>query len=264
MRELNADTFRLKRLEEAVRALKGEDDYMRAYAARIAIRAAHELPNRMMRTHPSIYAHAAQLMRRHLLRYVETWCDVKPDFSAWIQRNPELNNEVTKAAYQTRFKLTPTKRTGAILSRSSPLLQTNGVRAIAAYDAAWLFIDVIVNTVDHEVGRCHRCKEYYLNFSGHRNKVYCSRRCATGWSAKVTMSKRRMEEKREKLARATELCKAWKPPAAKEQDWKQWVAKRSGLTPKWLTRAVNRGELEPPISTQSAPAVAKKIAKRSR
>lgn len=256
MRKLSADTFRLERLEDVARALKG-NDYLRTYAARLAIRAAHESPNGKLRTDPSVYAQAAQVMRRHLLRYVETWCDVKPDFGAWIRRNPELSSEVTKAADQTRFKLTATKRAGAILSRRSPLLKMNGVRAIAAYDAAWLFIDVVTNTVKHEVGQCHRCKEYYLNFSGHRNKVYCSRRCATACSAEVTMRKRRMEEKQEKLTRATELCKVWKAAASKETNWKQWVAKRSELTPKWLTRAVNRGELQPPITTQARQAVTK-------
>ena len=71
------------------------------------------------------------------------------------------------------------------------------------------------------------------------------------------MRKRRMEEKQEKLARVRELCKVWKPAASKETDWKQWVAKRARLTPKWLTRAVNRGELLPPTSIEVRSVVAK-------
>lgn len=217
---------------------------MRSYAARLAARAVHELPHQKLSDSTTVYAQAAHVMRRALLRYVETWCEAKPSFKEWIKRNPDLYKKVAKAAQQTRFELLPTVRAGAILSRKSPSVTASGVTAIAEYDAAWLFIDLLIRSSEYDVGRCGRCKGYYLNFSGHRNKVFCSRRCATTMSAERAMRERRMREKDEKLARAAELCTIWKPGRSK--DWKRWVAHRSGLTTNWLTRALNRGELQPP------------------
>jgi hypothetical protein len=207
---------------------------------------------------PPAFRAAAQIMRKNLIRYVDTWYEVKPNFKSWVEKNPKLSELLLRAAHQTRYEVIPTVAAGAILSRVSPSLRTRGIRAKAAHDAAWLFIDLVTGSVPYDVGKCERCAGYYLNFSGHRNKVFCSRRCATASSAEKATRERRMKEKRVKLTRAAELCKVWKSAAAKQADWKQWVAKRSGLTPKWLTRAVNRGELRPPITTQAGSAAPKR------
>ena len=39
--------------------------------------------------------------------------------------------------------------------------------------------------------------------------------------------------------------KKWKPTAIR-QDWKHWVAKKTGIDPRFLTRAVTKGDLAPP------------------
>jgi len=58
--------------------------------------------------------------------------------------------------------------------------------------------------------------------------------------------KRREAERAENLLIAQRGIEEWATVRTRDP-WKQWVSAQTKITPKWLTRAVNRGELRPPI-----------------
>jgi hypothetical protein len=93
-------------------------------------------------------------------------------------------------------------------------------------------------------GPCARCDRYYIKKRASQ-KVYCSRRCGNAATAVVRTRERIADERADKLTRAKAAMKKWKP-AATRQDWKTWVAGKTGIDQRFLTRAVTKGDLVPP------------------
>ena len=93
-------------------------------------------------------------------------------------------------------------------------------------------------------GPCPRCDRYYIKKRASQN-VYCSRRCGNAATAVARTRERIASERRGKLARASAAMRKWESVATR-QDWKHWVAKKTGIDPRFLTRAVTKGDLVPP------------------
>lgn len=120
-----------------------------------------------------------------------------------------------------------------------------GARPISPYaEALALFVGFTLNrNCERLGGPCSRCHKYYIKKTT-RQKVYCSRRCGSFLTAEMATRKRYAEERQRKMAGA----KYWisKCPRNRLNNWKVWVAKKAKTTPKFLTRAVNKGELHAP------------------
>ena len=98
---------------------------------------------------------------------------------------------------------------------------------------------------DKLAGPCARCGNYYMKKRASQ-KVYCSRRCGNAATAVVRTRERLDKEHVDKLRRTQAAMQKWSTARTKD-DWKVFVSKREpGITPKFLTRAVNKGELKPP------------------
>jgi hypothetical protein len=96
-------------------------------------------------------------------------------------------------------------------------------------------------------GPCIGCGAYYWRQTA-RNIVYCSRFCATRTTAIASTQKKRRDVHIDKLQRAKAAAGQW-PNRRTKLSWKQWVSKREpDISVKFLTRAVNKGELKPPIA----------------
>jgi hypothetical protein len=95
-------------------------------------------------------------------------------------------------------------------------------------------------------GPCARCGRYYLKKRASQ-KVYCSRRCGNAATAVARTSKRIEAERNDKLRRVKTAIREWRS-AKTQQDWKHWVATRAGVDLRFLTRAVNKGDLVPPTT----------------
>lgn len=93
-------------------------------------------------------------------------------------------------------------------------------------------------------GPCLRCGRYYIKKRASQ-KVYCSRRCGNAATAVVRTRERIADERKEKLVRAKAAMKKWKSTATR-QDWKHWVAQKTEIDLRFLTRAVTKGDLVPP------------------
>jgi hypothetical protein len=97
---------------------------------------------------------------------------------------------------------------------------------------------------DKLAGPCPRCDRYYIKKRASQ-KVYCSRRCGNAATAVARTRERIASERRDKLARVNAALNRWER-ATTRQDWKHWVAKKTGIDPRFLTRAVTKGDLVPP------------------
>jgi len=103
----------------------------------------------------------------------------------------------------------------------------------------------VIPNCEKIAGPCPRCDRFYIKKRASQ-KVYCSRRCGNAQTAIDRTSRRRDKEHSAKLARAKRAIREWKH-ARPTDEWKQWVSKRiPEMTPKFLTRAVNKGELKEP------------------
>jgi hypothetical protein len=114
-------------------------------------------------------------------------------------------------------------------------------------EAIRFFLLLITNPYANRLaGPCDRCGTYYIKKRASQ-KVYCSRRCGNATTATVRTREQRVQNHVDKLRRSRTAIQKWTRTRTK-CDWKQWVSRREpDITPKFLTRAVNRGELKVPI-----------------
>jgi hypothetical protein len=97
-------------------------------------------------------------------------------------------------------------------------------------------------------GPCPRCGAYYIKKRASQ-KVYCSRKCGNAATAVLRTSERYKSQREDKLHCAQAALQEWTITRTKA-DWKQFVSRRcreKEITPKFLTRAVNKGELKEPV-----------------
>jgi len=89
------------------------------------------------------------------------------------------------------------------------------------------------------------CSRYYI-MRTRRQTVYCSRKCANKGSA-ADATRRMLDKARQgKLARANKALAMWAEDST-AVSWKVFVSSREiDITPSFLTRAANQGELRPP------------------
>ena len=109
----------------------------------------------------------------------------------------------------------------------------------------WLFAHLVTNPLCEKLaGPCARCGLYYIKKRASQN-VYCSRRCGNATTALARTRERIQVERSEKLDRAKAAMRKWER-ATTQQDWKSWVAQKTKIDARFLTRAVHKGDLVPP------------------
>ena len=173
-------------------------------------------------------------------RLVEAWQKSGPNLSKMLKDDPVLEAR----AKHGRTLLVPTNTgKGHLLWLPGP----DRFDALEWKDHALAhFMDLIVNSQwDKLGGPCGRCQKYYIKKTV-RQKTFCSRRCGSAIMALAATRKRREAERAENLLIAQRGIEEWATVRTRDP-WKQWVSAQTKITPKWLTRAVNRGELRPPI-----------------
>jgi hypothetical protein len=124
-------------------------------------------------------------------------------------------------------------------------------RTFTDWDHAWDYFRRLITDPEREQfgGPCDRegCDRYFIA-AGAKPKRYCSPECASWMGARLATKHTRQQKQTDKLALAREAISRYNPRRTQD-DWKTWVAKYCralDVTPKWLTRAVNAGQLEPP------------------
>ena len=123
------------------------------------------------------------------------------------------------------------------------------VRPWTAWDfACKYFIRLITDPKrDRFGGPCPRCKKYFIRKTAKRS-VFCSRRCASQFTAIKATIRARQKQHEDKLARAERAKVEWEKRSRQgrtKKTWKEWVAGSvPDITIRFLTRAVNKGELQ--------------------
>ncbi|HEV2491969.1 MAG TPA: hypothetical protein VG204_02735 [Terriglobia bacterium] len=200
----------------------------------------------------AIYRKGQGVFVRTLQDLVKKWRESEGNRAAFFQRHPDV--ERTIESFLRRNPLT------FIYSSDSfgvfgPIGQYSVARFPLGKDrpvvrarngAVKLFIDLMCHPALNRLGQCLRCNRYFFGRPGQK---CCPRprRCGS-YRAAIEGTKRRWKkERRDKLARAQEACAEWERRQSRGE-WKRWVAKRIKVTPNWLTRAVNKRELTPPMA----------------
>jgi hypothetical protein len=198
---------------------------------------------------PALYAEA-------LIRLMEKLKECGGNLTRMMAADPELARVVTEVC-GTRWMLSETGGAQLVLQPSwEHILTRTDARAGGPgmrperYAALLFHVWTLNPEWDKLAGPCARCGRYYLKKRASQ-KVYCSRRCGNATTAVARTRERLAREHADKLRRSQAAMQKWTTTRTKD-DWKVFVSKREpDITPKFLTRAVNKGELKPPTKGKS-------------
>lgn len=171
----------------------------------------------------------------------------------WEQHGPRFSRKNLNRAFCWKIWASPS---GGCWQRT--LNVANGDTAVL------LAAMVLGNTLNAKLsdGPCHRCAKWFI--ARRKGQKCCSKVCAVAINNTVRVHERRAAEHEERVVRARAALKTWKRSES-GADWKQFVSKQTGLTPRFLTRALNKGELRAPTGRRDRHSVAdtKKRTRRS-
>jgi hypothetical protein len=183
-----------------------------------------------------------------LRRLVEAWQAVGRS----SQKLLESDSTLARILQRMTVPLVPTQEGG--LSLASPSLQLPQRHQLPTEPEQWKdfalahFVNLLLNPHrDMLGGPClrPRCGRYFVKKSM-RRRFYCAPRCRMAVGARKFTRKREHAERQDKLRRVDTAGREW-VTARTRLDWKRWVCRREpDLTPKFLTRALNKGELQEP------------------
>jgi hypothetical protein len=188
--------------------------------------------DRMLRETPS-----------ELRELVDAWLASGPNLDKFRQNHPKMWAGVSRY-----WQITPTQLVSADSTGGGAAIALGSEPGRNPYEEALrFFVWLITNPeCDRLAGPCARCGAYYIRIRRSAQNKYCSRSCGTRATAFAATRKRRDEEHADKLLRAAEGAREW-TTARTKKEWKPWVSGRHpGITVKFLTRAVNNGELKSP------------------
>jgi hypothetical protein len=115
------------------------------------------------------------------------------------------------------------------------------------------FISLITNPDHHKFsGPCARCGHYYIKKRASQ-KVYCSRTCGNAATAVARTRERWDRARGKRLKQAQKAMQKWSALKTTEP-FQAWAERHyKGLTKKFLTRAINNGELPEPMRKGAKP-----------
>jgi hypothetical protein len=172
---------------------------------------------------------------------VQRWQASGPDLQKFHRDNPTM-----WAAVAQCWERNPPMLWYSVGSGGASLIESAFPGNTPSQEAVRLFLMLILNPEwDRLAGPCARCGNYYIRRTA-LNKAYCSRSCGTRATALAATKRKREEERAEKLSRVAKLCEQWRNIHTK-QDWKSWICGQRDITKTFLTRAVNKGDLKPPV-----------------
>ncbi len=172
---------------------------------------------------------------------VEAWKESGPNLNKLLRDDPALEARVREGGM--RLVATDTGKGHLIW-----LPIAEGVSASSCEDHALAYFKNLVVNPEWEKlgGPCPRCEQYYVKKTS-RQKTYCSRRCGANMTATASTRRRRQAKRVQKLLRAQEFANEW-ATVHTQKSWKEWISAQTKMeiTVKWLTRAVNKGDLTSP------------------
>ena len=200
----------------------------------------------------SLYQKAQNTFVHELRAMVEKWRESNWDLTRCFQRHPRMQQKIEQLSRREPLVLLAASgATPKFINPFGPTLVQRWPRgkdkplARARRDAMILFVRLFQDSNHVRMGKCVRCGRYFFGRPGQK---CCPRprRCSS-YLAAIESTKRRWKNDREaKLQEARAACDEWerrKSPI----NWKLWVADEVDVSVKWITRAVNAGELNEPL-----------------
>ena len=208
-----------------------------------------------------------------LVRLVEAWNrGGRNPFSPKMQLTPEDAKRFSPVELAKVFSLqlagtgatAETERLEYALQRASKLREAHWWRAtgglywyvtpgenfrdFAASYAAMLLTNPLRGKLSDGPCQRPRCAKWFIKRL--RDQKQCSARCTGIVQSRERTAQQRRIAHEQALTRAKKVAQRWKPTM--KLDWKEFVVKEARLTStKWLTRAINKGELQTPITERS-------------
>jgi hypothetical protein len=185
-------------------------------------------------------------MNDRLRLLVSDWRDSGPNLAAMMKERPDLWK---KLSHSVAAVLETTANGTARL-----LLVSNLKREDPDIGVYYQFDRLILNPECEKLcGPCKRCGAFYIKKRASQI-AYCSRRCGNAATAVARTRARLANVHQDKLTRAKRAQAEWERRWNKgriTEPWKEYVSRaQPDITPKFLTRAVNRGEIESPTEKQ--------------
>jgi hypothetical protein len=207
-----------------------------------------------------VYRRAQEVFVRTLRNLVERWRESDWNLAVCFKRHPEMAGQVVGLLRHQPLRLLASSSGPSLLINPFAPLGPFGVQCVppgrdkpvmrARRDAITLFVRLFQHPDHTRLGKCLRCESYFFGRPGQK---CCPRprRCGS-YRAAIEATKRRWRQERaEKLDNARAACTEWES-LKRRTTWHRWVAKRARVTQKWLTRAINRGDLRlPKMATES-------------
>jgi hypothetical protein len=181
-----------------------------------------------------------------LIRLMKRLEECGGNLKRMMDGDPKLAEAVAKVCV-TRWMPSTKRRAALVLQPSWKHILASGQvnRMRPERFAALLFhVGTLNPQWDKLAGPCARCGRYYIKNRASQ-KVYCSRKCGNAATAVERTRERIKAERKDKLDRAKKAVKKW-TRATTRLDWKSWVAQKAKIDPRFLTRAVHKGDLVPP------------------
>jgi hypothetical protein len=192
---------------------------------------------------------------RTLRDLVEKWHDSGWNLAQCFRSNPSMQSSIERLLRRQPLALLPSSDPGPSVlvnpfAPTTPFTVRRNRRgksdhmANAREDARTLFIRLAQHPGCSRLGKCVRCGRYFYGRSGQK---CCPRprRCGS-YLAAIRATKANWRQARKTLIdMAQQEVARWETEGVRTP-WKTWVARRVKKTEKWITRAINRGELTPP------------------
>jgi hypothetical protein len=175
-----------------------------------------------------------------------SWRDSGPNLEAMKRENPdfwEKFHSSVKAEVETTTN-----------GMAQLLLVSNLDKRDPDIGVCYHFARLILNPECEKLcGPCKRCGAFYVKKRASQI-AYCSRRCGNAATAVARTRARLANVHQDKLTRAKRAQAEWERGWNKgriTEPWKEYISRaQPDITPKFLTRAVNRGEIKSPTGKQ--------------
>lgn len=182
-------------------------------------------------------------MQVQFRRLVTEWQECNWSLLKMFRRNQPLSG----AADCVQVSIYPKNAGGASLRWA----MRNDPTATPKQKAMGYFLEFVTNPLWRSLaGPCKECEQYFVRESA-RNRGYCSKKCSSRQTAR-TAGRQRIERERIRKIRIAEVRLARWSDGSRREDWKRFVARDPELTVRWITTAVTRGDLSPPLEHRFA------------
>jgi hypothetical protein len=178
-----------------------------------------------------------------LRQYVDAWLECKRHFGKWKAAHPTLHQKLSRVNGETSYLLL-SDRDGRAWFHLKFYHSTLDPLTAAVCEC---FTTLVRSPLRERVGKCERCERYFLSNRSYTKKRFCSRSCSSPATATKATQVRRSREREEKLLNVRRVIDNLKLRANDSPDrLERRIAAQAMVTVKWLTRAVNRGEIALP------------------